>query len=280
MTNNTLEKEKDITIFILSDGTGETASSITRAVLVQYENDNVQIVKHTNIRSKKQLHSLLVNAELKKSIVTYTFVLDELRNEIQNTARQKNIPSIDLLGPLIETFNQHLSGKPEKKAGILHQVDEDYFKRIEAVEFSLKCDDGAAIKSLHRADIVLVGVSRTSKTPLSIFLSYKGYKTANIPFVKDILLPEELLEVDSKKIIALTIDEETLFKIRRIRLQKMGVKNKGEYADRLYIHHELEQAKSCFEKYRWPVVNVTDRALEETAADILRIIHLRQPQKN
>ena len=264
-----------VTIFILSDGTGETAGAIVRAALVQYENDHVETIRHPNIRTKKQLQSIL-DPIPQNSIVAYTIVLDDLRNDIKKMCLEKNISSIDLLGPLITEFNKNLTGKPEKKAGILHQVDEDYFKRIEAIEFSLKYDDGSTIHNLQSADIVLVGVSRTSKTPLSIFLSYRGYKTANIPFVKDIKLPKELFKVPAKKIIALTINSETLLKIRQNRLKKIGVKNKGEYADRLYVYDELEQAKTCFEKHRWPVINVTDRALEETAGDILRIIHLRQ----
>lgn len=261
-------------ISIISDGTGETASSIVRAVLVQYENDNVETTRYNNVRTIKHLASVLDKIE--NGVVAYTMVLDHLREEIKKICQKKNLLYIDLLGPLIETFNKHLISKKERKAGILHQVNEDYFKRIDAIEFSLKYDDGSIVTDLDQADIVLVGVSRTSKTPLSIFLSYKGYKVANIPFVKDIKLPSELFKVEAKKIIALTIDAETLLRIRQNRLQKIGIKNKGEYADRLYVYHELEQAKACFEKHRWPVINVTDRALEETAGDILRIIRLRK----
>ena len=266
-----------ISILILSDGTGETAASILRATLVQYEEENVETLLYPNIRTEKQISSILEKPYSHQIIIAYTIVLDPLRKVIQETASKKKLPCIDLLGPLIHTFNKYLVSKKERKAGILHQVDEDYFKRIEAIEFSLKYDDGSTLHNLQDADIVLIGVSRTSKTPLSIFLSYKGYKAANIPFVKDIKLPEELFKVDSKKIIALTIDGDVLLRIRKNRLQKIGVHSKsGDYADKLYVYHELEQARACFEKYRWPVVNVTDRALEETAADILRIIRLRQ----
>ena len=275
-----MTENKNFKIIILSDGTGETAASIVRAALVQYEDSNVQTILHPNVRTEKQIFSLLENIDPQKTIIAYTMVLDELRSAVESTSKDKKLSCIDLLGPLIQTFNQHLSAKPEKKAGILHQVDEDYFKRIEAIEFSLKYDDGSTTHNLHIADIVLIGVSRTSKTPLSIFLSYKGYKAANIPFVKDIKLPQELFKVSSKKIIALTIDGDVLLKIRKNRLKKIGFQNKGDhYADKLYVYQELEQARACFEKYRWPVVNVTDRALEETAADILRIIRLREFQK-
>ena len=269
--------KEPVSILILSDGTGETAAGVVRAALVQYEDDNVETIRYPNVRTEKQIASILDKARPHQTIIAYTMVLNSLRTAIQQTAEQKKLPCIDLLGPLIHTFNRYLTSRPERKAGILHQVDEDYFKRIEAVEFSLKYDDGSTLYNLQSADIVLIGVSRTSKTPLSIFLSYKGYKTANIPFVKDIKLPAEIFKVDAKKIIALTIDGDVLLKIRRNRLKKIGVHSKsGDYADKLYVYHELEQARGCFEKHRWPVVNVTDRALEETATDILRIIRLRQ----
>lgn len=272
-------KNKNIVIYILSDGTGETAAVITRAALVQYEDSSVETRLYPNIRTEKQIHSILNSIDPKNSIVSYTMVLNSLRLEMNRICRRKQFHCIDLLGPLIETFNQTLKSKVEKKAGILHQVDADYFKRIDAIEFSLKYDDGSTTRDLQKADIVLIGVSRTSKTPLSIFLSYKGYKAANIPFVKDIQLPKEVFELDPKKIIALTISADTLLKIRRNRLQKIGVQSKGEYADKLYVYDELEQARSCFEKYKWPVINVTDRALEETAADILKIIQFRKLKK-
>lgn len=263
-------------ISIISDGTGETASLIVRATLMQYESEDVKMLSHTNIRTKTQLESLVSKLDPSDSVIAYTIVLEDLRKQMEQICAEKGITYIDLLGPLIHSFDKFLTKKPEIKAGILHQVDKDYFKRIEAVEFSLKYDDGSMTKNLNLADIVLVGVSRTSKTPLSIFLSYKGYKVANIPFIKDIKLPEDLFKIDTKKIIALTINSDTLLRIRKNRLQKIGVASKGDYADKLYVYHEIEQAHSCFEKYRWPVINVTDRALEETAADILRIIQLRR----
>lgn len=262
-------------IYIISDGTGETGSLTVQAALVQYEHEGVQVLRHTNIRTQTQLESILERVEVDESIVAYTIVLEELRETAEKVCKKKKVAHIDLLGPVIHTFNKFLKPNKERKAGILHQVDKEYFKRIEAVEFSLKYDDGSVTHNLSAADIVLVGVSRTSKTPLSIFLSYKGYKVANIPFVKDIKLPQELFELDRKKIIALTIDSDTLLKIRRNRLQKIGLSRRGDYADKLYVYQELEQARACFEKHRWPVINVTDRALEETAADILRIIQLR-----
>ncbi len=268
-------------IVIVSDGTGETASAIVQATLVQYEEEGIILTHlYPNVRTKAHLQSILESIDHENTIIAYTIVLKDLRKHLKSSTETKKYFLVDLLGPLIQVFDHHLTSKPKISAGILHQVDKEYFKRIEAVEFSLKYDDGSTTQNLQAADIVLIGVSRTSKTPLSIFLSYKGYKVANIPFVKDIKLPSEVFALDQQKIIALTIDGDVLLKIRKNRLQKIGMHSRGgDYADKLYVYHELEQAKKCFAKYRWPVINVTERALEETAADILRIIRLRIDQK-
>jgi hypothetical protein len=168
-----------------------------------------------------------------------------------------------------------LENNEEKKPGLLRSVDEDYFKRIEATEFSLRHDDGKSVSRLKDADIVLVGVSRTSKTPLSIYLSFKGWKVANVPLVLGIPLPKDLADVDYRKIIGLTIDTDNLIRIRRNRLKKFGWNFNREYADKVHILKEMDYSREVFEKHRWPVVNVTDRALEETAGEVIRIIRAR-----
>ena len=168
-----------------------------------------------------------------------------------------------------------LENNHAKTPGLLRSVDEDYFKRISATEFSLRHDDGKSVQKLKEADIVLVGVSRTSKTPLSIYLSFKGWKVANIPLVLGIPLPADLTLVDYRKIIGLTIDINNLIKIRQNRLKKLGWNFNREYADKAHILKEMDYCRELFEKHRWPVVNVTDRALEETAGEVLRIIRHR-----
>jgi regulator of PEP synthase PpsR (kinase-PPPase family) len=155
-------------------------------------------------------------------------------------------------------------------------VDEKYFKRIEAIEYTVRHDDGKILGDLDQADIVLIGISRTSKTPLSIFLSHKGWKVANVPLVINTPLPEELFKIDQRKVVGLMIDGDTLLRIRRKRLEKFGQDPGGEYASTRYIEQEMEYAQALFKKNRkWPVFNVTDRALEETAAEILRIVASR-----
>ena len=264
------------TMHIMSDGTGETALAVARSALVQYKPDQVQIIRHQNIRTQEQ--ALLAMEKVlngHKSLLLYTIVLPKVRKTIQQICQKKAIKAIDLLGPLFESFDGVLENNKEKTPGLLRSVDEDYFKRISATEFSLRHDDGKSVQKLKEADIVLVGVSRTSKTPLSIYLSFKGWKVANIPLVLGIPLPTDLTLVDYRKIIGLTIDIDNLIKIRQNRLKKLGWNFNREYADKAHILKEMDYCRELFEKHRWPVVNVTDRALEETAGEVLRIIRHR-----
>ena len=263
-------------LHIMSDGTGETASAVARAVLVQYKQDQVNIIRHQNIRTAEQALSSMDRIQNgKKNLLIYTMVLPEIRKIIQETCQKRKINTIDLLGPLFKSFDGILESNEEKKPGLLRSVDEDYFKRIEATEFSLRHDDGKSVNRLKDADIVLVGVSRTSKTPLSIYLSFKGWKVANVPLVLGIPLPKDLVDVDYRKIIGLTIDIDNLIRIRKNRLKKFGWNFNREYADKMHILKEMDYSREVFEKHRWPVVNVTDRALEETAGEVIRIIRAR-----
>ncbi len=265
-----------LSLYILSDGTGETASAVARAVLVQYKPDQVSITRYQNVRTTQQALLIINKIQKNKTLLIYTLVLPKVRKVIEDTCRAKKIPCVDLLGSLLKNFDSILEGRQEKQPGLLRSVDEDYFKRIEATDFSLRHDDGKSVNQLKSADIVLVGVSRTSKTPLSIYLSFKGWKTANVPLVLGIPLPKNLLaEVDPRRIIGLTIDMDNLVRIRKNRLKKFGWNFNREYIDKAHILKEMDYAKKVFEQNRWPVVNVTDRALEETAGEVLRIIRTR-----
>ena len=264
------------TLHIMSDGTGETALAVARSALVQYKPDQVNLIRHQNIRTQDQVLSAMNKIQSKETrLLLYTMVLPDLRKMIQSISQEKQIKAVDILGPLFESFDGVLENNKQKTPGLLRSVDEDYFKRISATEFSLRHDDGKSVQKLKSADIVLVGVSRTSKTPLSIYLSFKGWKVANIPLVLGIPLPEDLSHVDYRKIIGLTIDIDNLIKIRKNRLKKIGWNFNREYADKAHILKEMDYCRELFEKHRWPVVNVTDRALEETAGEVLRIIRHR-----
>lgn len=265
------------TIYIISDGTGETAATMIRAALVQYADKDVQMVRCKNIRTEAQVEPLVEEAFERKGLIVYTVVSLQLRSKIRELASSKGIPCIDLLGPLLSTLDTYFGvNTNQPQAGILRAVDEQYYKRIEAIEYTVKHDDGKTFSELDKADIILVGISRTSKTPLSIFLSHKGWKVANIPLVLNTALPSQLFDIDQRKIVGLIIDIESLQRIRKNRLEKFGQDPGGEYASLSHIAKEIEYAHQIFKQNkRWPVFNVTERALEETATEITRIVAAR-----
>jgi len=264
-------------IYIISDGTGETAMTMTKAALVHYVNHDLNIVRFKNIRTEQQVDSTIEEALQNKAIIIHTVVSRQLRAHLQDKAASYGLPTVDLLGPLLNELDEFLNVTDSKKeAGILHSVDEKYFKRVEAIEFSVKHDDGKLLSDLDKADIILVGISRTSKTPLSLFLSHKGWKVANIPLVPGSPLPPELFKVDQRKVVGLIIEPANLQKIRKSRLERIGQDPGGDYARMEKIFEEIDYARELFNKNkRWPVFNVTERALEETATEITRIICTR-----
>ncbi len=272
--------ENVLTIFLISDGTGETADQMIKAALVQYMRTGLKIIRYKNIRTEIQVRTIFEEAHAIKAIIVYTVVSETLRKFIDVTGQQTGVSIVDLLGPLLEKLSVHLKRDPQSQPGLFHQVNENYFKRIEAIEFTVKHDDGKYADSLDRADIVLVGLSRTSKTPLSIFLSYKGWKVANVPLVKDIDPPKELFQTDQRKVVALVIDPETLVKIRRERLVKMGENPGGDYASLNHVMAEIEFCKELYRKNRrWPIFDITGKALEETASEVERVIKSAMPEK-
>lgn len=271
MTDNNI-----YSIYILSDGTGETAATMIRAALVQYTTKDVTITRCKNVRTEAQAAAIIDECFEKRGLLAYTVASVNLRGKIHEMCASKGIPSFDLLGPLLNTLDTFLGQTSGNTVNALRAVDERYFKRIEAIEYTVKHDDGKTFAELDKADIILVGISRTSKTPLSIFLSHKGWKVANVPLVLNTPLPEELFKIDQRRIVGLIIDMESLQRIRKNRLEKFGQDPGGSYASMSHIAAEIEYAESIFKQNRkWPVFNVTERALEETASEIVRIISAR-----
>lgn len=269
-------------VYIISDGTGETAAIMTRAAVVHYSKFDFHIIRNKNVRTESQVDNVINEAFKRGALIVHTVVTPNLRDYLEQKAAEKNLLQVDLLGPLLRNLDAFLNVQnKDREAGKLRSVDETYFRRVEAIEFSVRHDDGKISSDLDKADIVLVGISRTSKTPLSLFLGYKGWKVANIPLVKGTPLPEQLFEIDQRKVVGLTIEPSSLQKIRKNRLEKFGQDPGGEYARLDNIYDEIEYAKQIFQKYkRWPVLNVTDRALEETASEITRIVCQRMGIKN
>ncbi|MBN22329.1 MAG: bifunctional ([pyruvate, phosphate dikinase] phosphate) phosphotransferase/[pyruvate, phosphate dikinase] kinase [Bdellovibrionaceae bacterium] len=270
------ETEKADRIIIVSDGTGETAFSTLKAAMVQFMGHPVSITRYKNVRSKEQIEAVIEDALHEKDLIVSTIVSPDLRLNLSTLAQQNSIICVDLLGPLLVSLGQYLGYEPSGTAGLLRNMNEKYFQRIEAMEYTIAHDDGRDLTGLEKADLVILGISRTSKTPLSMYLSHQGWKVANIPLIKDFQIPEEIKKLDQRRIIALTIDPEQLTEIRRARLQRLGQRNGGEYADPMVVDEEIEYASQLFKKNRkWPVFNVTGKALEETASEIIRLMTAR-----
>ena len=272
------DSNKRLKIIIISDGTGETATAISRATMAQFPNRDVYFTRYKNIRTKEQIESIFTEAAIHHDLVIYTIVQPQLREYIAEVSRIKHVRILDLIGPALTAFSNYFEQEPNAEPGLLHQVNDEYFNRVAAMEFTLNHDDGRNLDSLHLADVVLLGVSRTSKTPLSLYLSLHGVKCVNVPMIFGTPLPEDLFKIDQRKIFALTISSNALLEIRRNRLSRLGAKvHTGDYADEQMVLKEIEWANSIFkENKRWPVFDVTDKALEETAADILRLLNMRK----
>ena len=266
------------TVFTVSDGTGETALSIVRAVKVQFEDADIHIERFNKIRTREVLEHILQSALERNATVVATVVDPELRVFLISRGMQIGVNIVDVLFPLLETLSQQLGRRPSAIPGLLRQLDKGYFRRVWAVEFTVRHDDGLSMHDIVEADIVLVGISRTSKTPLSMYLGHKGYKVANIPLVPGTDLPPEIYDVDQNKIIGLIIDPGRLAEIRAARIQALGGASEGDYADTAKIFDELEWSREIFKRNkRWPVLDVTGKALEENAVEIERIILSRFP---
>lgn len=273
-----MSTKQKVKIIVISDGTGETATGISRAVMTQFQGKDVYFTRYKNVRTKEQIDAIFTEAAIHHDLIIYTIVTAELREYIANISRIKHVRTLDVLGPAITAFSNFFDQEPLSEPGLLHQVNDEYFNRVEAVEFTLNHDDGRNLNSLNLADIVLVGISRTSKTPLSVFLSLHGLKVVNVPMIYGTELPEDLFKIDQRKIFALTIDPEALLSIRKSRLTRLGATNlTGDYAEKNKVISELEWANNIFkENKRWPVFNVTDKALEETAAEIIKLVNMRK----
>jgi regulator of PEP synthase PpsR (kinase-PPPase family) len=264
-------------IILVSDGTGETAAQMTKAAMVQFRDQDVFFTRYKNIRNDTQIMAICEDAAVNKDLLIYTIVSPELRKLLVTTAREKSIPCVDLLGPLLVGLGNYFGYEPKMIAGLLHDVNEEYFQRIFAMEYTIAHDDGRDLTGLEKADLVILGISRTSKTPLSMYLSHQGWRVANIPMIQGFDVPKEVHDVDPRRVIGLTIDPESLTAIRQARLERLGQDQGGDYADPEKVNAEIEYANEIFRRNRrWPVFNVTGKALEETASEIIKLMASRR----
>ena len=266
----------DNQVFLVSDGTGETAEKVTHAGLLQFPSAQPRMRTFTKVRSRADVKLVVEKAREEHAFISYTLADVELRAAMQELTDAMGVPSADIIGALIIQLSGYLGSSPLMKAGVSPLIGEEYFKRVEAVEFAVKNDDGQEPRNLAKADIILVGISRTSKTPLSMYMAHKGWKVANVPLVPDVPVPRELFEVDQRKVFALTIDPHTLVRIRQERLKHLSMPPDSAYGLQENVHREVVWVEEFFTAHpNWPIISVAGKAVEETAAEILSIIKQR-----
>lgn len=258
-------------VFVVSDGTGATAEQVLNAALTQFRDADVRVERRPRVRTEEQVGGVVQEAGQVGGCIVHTLVSDDLRGEMLRVGRLHDVDTIDLMGPLLARLSQQLSISPAEKPGLFHQLNEEYFRRIETMEFALRHDDGRRIDELRQAEIVLVGVSRTFKTPLSVYLAFKGWFMANVPIVLRMEPPPVLVTLPPGRAFGLTIDPVRLAELRRVRERHLGGTT-GKYADPDFVRREVEYALSIFRRYQWPVVEVTDKPIEEIASEILALV--------
>jgi regulator of PEP synthase PpsR (kinase-PPPase family) len=259
-------------IYILSDATGQSGLHIVRAAIVQFQQSRAKMMLFHDIDTTAGLKKVLDQAKAAKALIAFTFVKRDMRDFASMYCMKHDILHHDILGPLILNLSAYLKQEPLETPSLLRKVDERYFKRIDAIEYTLGHDDGRGAERLHEADIVLVGLSRTSKTPTSFYLAQEGYKVANVPIVPGIALPEELFEIDQHKVVCLNIDPDVLQKIRKVRQKNSGLR--PSYSDLRNVFAEVEYVWDLARKHRsWKVVDTTNKSVEETAWEIIHAVY-------
>lgn len=261
-------------VHLVSDSTGETLNALAKAAAARFE--NILPIEHfyVLIRSNNQLKRALAEIESFPGIVLHTMVDMELRLELEARCRELDIPAIGVLDPLVVAFSRYLGASVSNKVGAQHNLDTEYFNRIEALNYAIAHDDGAAADKLKQADVVLIGVSRTSKTPTCIYLAHRGIKAANIPLVPGVELPEDVLRLNDPLIVGLIASPDRLVQIRKNRLLTLnGDDRPSSYTEAEKVREEIIAARRLFEKNDWPVIDVTRRSVEETAAAIISLLN-------
>ena len=264
-------------VYLVSDSTGETLDRIFLSLKSQFANFDYEKKEFAFIRTEQQIDKIIKECiELENSLILYTIVETKLAKYISNQSEKNNVPCFGILGNLILSFSKLLNQKAIHKPSAQHVLDDDYYKRIEAIQYTMSHDDGKKVDDLSNADVILLGVSRTSKTPTSIYLANRGYKTINIPLILDQKVPEELTSNSKACIVGLVADPERLADIRRNRVAIMKDHKLKDYTDLEFIKKEVDESKNLFKQNNWPTIDVTRRSVEETAASILKIIEIKK----
>lgn len=263
-------------LHLVSDSTGETLTTIAKAASVQYS--QVRAIEHVHplVRNARQLKRALQEIEQAPGIVLYTIVNKTLTEELEKRCRELNVPCHAVLMPIMQVFESYLGAPQTPTVAGQHVLDAQYFRRIDALNFTMAHDDGKLPEDLNQADIVVLGISRTSKTPTSIYLAQRGYKTTNLPLVPDIPLPVALTEAHSAFVVCLVASAERIAEIRRNRALLMSDRDLGDYVSRERITEEIIYSRRICAQYGWPIIDVTRRSIEESATMILKLLHERE----
>jgi regulator of PEP synthase PpsR (kinase-PPPase family) len=264
-----LRRVSDKPIFVVSDSTGETAERVVRASLVQFPSHKVRLRLFTRVRDREAVAEVVKKAAEARAMIVFTLVGKELRQYCYDMAQAHDVEVVDVIGALIAKVSTFLSETPLGAPSASQPLSEEYFRRVEAIEFAVKSDDGKEPRNLRKADIVLVGVSRTSKTPLSTYLAGRGLKVANVPLVLGVPPPDELHEIPAHRVVGLTIHLDQLLSIRLARLRQLGMPEDTNYGTRMHVQEELDYAEQLYRAHGWFMVDVSGRAIEETATIIL-----------
>lgn len=259
-------------IYTVSDASGATAERVVKSAVIQFDAENVEVIRIGEVRTKEQIRQIIAEAARHKGIIVHTLVSEELRHLMVTEGRLMDVTTIDIMGPLLVRLSEMFSLKPKGIPGGMTPFDRGYLERIEAIDYTVRHDDGKNPHELNEADIVLVGVSRTSKTPLSFYLAYRGWKVANVPIILDVEPPEELFRLPKHRVVGLVISPQRLAELRKVRVERLGTVVQ-RYANLEYIHQELTYAYQIFESRKdWPLVDVSLKPIEEAASEILLLL--------
>ena len=273
INNAESENNKDFYVFVVSDSTGETAEKVARAALSQFDVSNVRLKRFLLVNSAQKIKEIITEASEKKAIIIFTLVGDGLRNTMLLDSNNSSVVSIDIIGPVLNSISTVLNKSPEQKPGLIHRINDEYFKRVDALEFAVKHDDGQRIDEIGDADALVLGISRTSKTPLCLFLAQRGFKAANIPIIDHQEINESVYNIPKEKIFGLISSPERILSLRKERLKRMGIPFSSDYVIKDSIKEEIEYSKTIFTKLGIYFIDVTDKSIEEVAADIISSIN-------
>lgn len=259
------------TVYIISDSTGETAQTVVNAALSQFDSDDIKLKLFAHIESKKDITGIISQINKEKGFIVYTIVKPELRVFLKEESEKQSVVSFDMFGPIMENIERVSGIRPKLEAGIIRKLDKEYFKRMEAMEFAVKYDACQGELELSKADLVILGVSRTSKTPLSMYLAHKGIKVANIILDFEFEPPVGIFSLSLEKVVGLTMDPDKLIEIRSERLKALGLPEESVYNKRERVIKELRYADSIYKKIGCSVISITNMAIEDVATNILKL---------